>query len=90
MHTSNYRRPANSSAEINTSMSGDEVYYQQVANPLLHSFNRAMTFGELGSVDTGNFYLCRHEDRMMWIQVVIRFLVSGVLTYAFFYKTKYH
>ena len=30
-----------------------------------------MKLGELGSLDSGNFFLCRHEDRIMWIQVGI-------------------
>ena len=47
----------------------DQVYYQQLALPLLHSFHNTMKIGELGSVECGSFFLCRHEDRIMWIQV---------------------
>ena len=54
--------------EINVA-DGDQVYYQQMARPLLHDLHRSMRFGELGSVDSGYFFLCRHEDRIMWIQV---------------------
>ena len=50
-------------------MEGDKVYYKQLSQHLLESLHRSITFGELGSVDTGNFFLCRHEDRIMWIQV---------------------
>ena len=53
-------------------MEGDKVYYKQLSRHLLESLHRSITFGELGSVDTGNFFLCRHEDRIMWIQVYIK------------------
>ena len=49
----------------------DQAYYQQLTRPLLHAFHRSMKLGELGSLDSGNFFLCRHEDRIMWIQVGI-------------------
>ena len=48
---------------------GDKVYYKQLVQPLLENLHRSISFGELGSVDSGNFFLCRHEDRIMWIQV---------------------
>ena len=47
----------------------DQVCYQQLTLPLLHSFHNTMKIGELGSVECGSFFLCRHEDRIMWIQV---------------------
>ena len=54
-------------------MEGDKVYYKQLSQHLLESLHRSITFGELGSVDSGNFFLCRHEDRIMWIQVSINY-----------------
>ena len=51
------------------SLNEDQVYYQQLALPLLHSFHNTMKIGELGSVECGSYFLCRHEDRIMWIQV---------------------
>ena len=53
----------------------DQVYYQQLALPLLHSFHNTMKIGELGSVECGSFFLCRHEDRIMWIQVGKDFII---------------
>ena len=41
---------------------GDKVYYQQLAQPLLENLHRSITFGELGSVDSGNFFLCRQTE----------------------------
>ena len=56
--------------DLNTGGCGDQVYYQQLCKPLLHSIHRSMRWGELGSgVDSRNFFLGRHEDRIMWIQV---------------------
>ena len=49
---------------------GDKVYYKQLVQSLLENLHRSISFGELGSVDSGNFFLCRHEDRIMWIQVL--------------------
>ena len=51
------------------SLNEDQVYYQQLTLPLLHSFHNTMKIGELGSVECGSYFLCRHEDRIMWIQV---------------------
>ena len=48
---------------------GDQVYYQQLYKPLLHAIHGSMRFGELGSLDSGYHLLCRHEDRLMWVQV---------------------
>ena len=57
------------------SLNEDQVYYQQLALPLLHSFHNTMKIGELGCVECGSFFLCRHEDRIMWIQVGKDFII---------------
>ena len=59
------------------SLNEDQVYYQQLALPLLHSFHNTMKIGELGSVECGSYFLCRHEDRIMWIQVGENFIVCS-------------
>ena len=55
---------------------GDKVYYKQLVQPLLENLHRSISFGELGSVDSGNFFLCRHEDRIMWIQVCNKYKIQ--------------
>ena len=61
------------------SLNEDQVYYQQLALPLLHSFHNTMKIGELGSVECGSYFLCRHEDRIMWIQVRKSMIYSNVI-----------
>ena len=71
------------------SLNEDQVYYQQLALPLLHSFHNTMKIGELGSVECGSFFLCRHEDRIMCIQVGKYFIIiySNVID---FIVNEYH
>ena len=66
---------------------GDKVYYKQLVQPLLENLHRSISFGELGSVDSGNFFLCRHEDRIMGIQVQNKYVKQCNSKLNFFFIT---
>ena len=55
---------------IRASTSEDSVYYQQMVSSFMASLQRANRAGRLGILQPGNHMIARHEDRMIWIQVL--------------------
>ncbi|XP_070577011.1 pecanex-like protein 4 [Ptychodera flava] len=48
----------------------DSVYYKQVAPQLASSLRKSLADGSLGNIHPGDHYLCRFQDRMVWLQVL--------------------
>ncbi|TRY77474.1 hypothetical protein TCAL_12639 [Tigriopus californicus] len=50
--------------------SEDSVYYQQMIPSLIPAVHRANRAGRLGVLHVGSYLIVRHEDRLVWIQVL--------------------
>ncbi|XP_075782457.1 pecanex-like protein 4 [Pelodiscus sinensis] len=50
----------------------DTIYYQQVVPSLATALQSALAAGSLGLVLPGSHYLCRFQDRLIWILVLER------------------
>ncbi|XP_050808482.1 pecanex-like protein 4 isoform X1 [Gopherus flavomarginatus] len=50
----------------------DTMYYQQVVPSLAAALQSALASGSLGLSSPGSHYLCRFQDRLMWILVLER------------------
>nr|XP_033808382.1 pecanex-like protein 4 [Geotrypetes seraphini]XP_033808383.1 pecanex-like protein 4 [Geotrypetes seraphini]XP_033808384.1 pecanex-like protein 4 [Geotrypetes seraphini] len=50
----------------------DTVYYRQMAPCLAAALQSAFATGSLGLLSSGSHYLCRFQDRLMWIHVLER------------------
>nr|XP_020669346.1 pecanex-like protein 4 isoform X1 [Pogona vitticeps]XP_020669347.1 pecanex-like protein 4 isoform X1 [Pogona vitticeps]XP_020669349.1 pecanex-like protein 4 isoform X1 [Pogona vitticeps]XP_020669350.1 pecanex-like protein 4 isoform X1 [Pogona vitticeps]XP_020669351.1 pecanex-like protein 4 isoform X1 [Pogona vitticeps]XP_020669352.1 pecanex-like protein 4 isoform X1 [Pogona vitticeps] len=50
----------------------DTVYYQQMVPGLITALQSAMSIGSLGLCSPGSHYLCRFQDRLVWILVLER------------------
>ncbi|XP_029454042.1 pecanex-like protein 4 [Rhinatrema bivittatum] len=48
----------------------DTVYYQQIAPCLAAALQSSFATGSLGLLSSGSHYLCRFQDRLMWILVL--------------------
>lgn len=48
----------------------DSVYYEQMIPPLIQAVHHAARAGKLGLQQAGNFLLARHEDRLVYIQIM--------------------
>lgn len=55
---------------ISAAVSGDTIYYEQSVSPILTQLNVAARSGRLGSVQPESFFLLRHEDRIVWVQIL--------------------
>ena len=55
---------------LRSSTSEDSVYYQQLMTSLMTSLQRANRAGRLGILQPGNHLIARHEDRMIWVQIL--------------------
>ncbi|XP_026887936.2 pecanex-like protein 4 [Electrophorus electricus] len=50
----------------------DSVYYQQLSSRLAAALSGALADGALGSCSPGSHFLCRFQDRVVWITVLER------------------
>uniref|UniRef100_A0A8C5N1Z4 Pecanex-like protein n=1 Tax=Leptobrachium leishanense TaxID=445787 RepID=A0A8C5N1Z4_9ANUR len=50
----------------------DTVYYQQIVPGFAVALRSAFASGSLGLVTSGSHYLCRFQDRLMWILILER------------------
>ncbi|XP_041131073.1 pecanex-like protein 4 isoform X3 [Polyodon spathula] len=53
-------------------MCPDSVYYQQMLWSLTEAFRTAFATGSLGVPSPGTHFLCRFQDRVMWVMVLER------------------
>ncbi|XP_041122845.1 pecanex-like protein 4 isoform X2 [Polyodon spathula] len=53
-------------------MCPDSVYYQQMLWSLTEAFQTAFATGSLGVPSPGTHFLCRFQDRVMWVMVLER------------------
>ncbi|MGH0169665.1 UNVERIFIED_CONTAM: hypothetical protein FKN15_071408 [Acipenser sinensis] len=53
-------------------MCPDSVYYQQMMWSLTEAFQTAFATGSLGVPSPGTHFLCRFQDRVMWVMVLER------------------
>ncbi|XP_007902018.1 pecanex-like protein 4 [Callorhinchus milii] len=50
----------------------DSVYYQQMVHNLAAAFGTAFAAGSLGDPSPGSHFLCRFQDRLVWVLVLER------------------
>ncbi|XP_048393247.1 pecanex-like protein 4 [Stegostoma tigrinum] len=50
----------------------DSVYYQHMMHNLANAFSTAFSAGSLGNPSPGSHFLCRFQDRLMWVLVLER------------------
>ncbi|XP_053126954.1 pecanex-like protein 4 isoform X2 [Hemicordylus capensis] len=50
----------------------DTIFYQQMAPSLTTALQSALSIGSLGLCSPGSHYLCRFQDRLVWILVLER------------------
>lgn len=55
---------------LQANCSEDSVYYQQMIPALIPSIHRANRAGSLGVLHVGSYLIVRHEDRLVWVQVL--------------------
>ena len=60
--------PDNSSSPVEESVEDDSAYYRQMSLPLLKAIHKTV----LCHSEVGSHFLARHDDRIMWIQVLER------------------
>ena len=55
---------------ISAATTSDSIYYEQAEDSILTQLSIAAKSGRLGSVQPESFFLLRHEDRIIWVQVL--------------------
>ncbi|XP_072424488.1 pecanex-like protein 4 [Chiloscyllium punctatum] len=50
----------------------DSVYYQHMMHNLANAFSKAFSAGSLGNPSPGSHFLCRFQDRLIWVLVLER------------------